>query len=76
LNILPLIERKKQGSEHSADELSWLCTEFVARRVPDYQMAAWLMAVRWRGMTTAETLALTQAMVASGATLDWSDFGR
>lgn len=76
LNILPLIERKKQGSELSAEELSWLCTEFVARRVPDYQMAAWLMAVRWRGMTSAETLALTRAMVASGATLDWSELGR
>ena len=76
MSILPLIERKKQGGEHSADELSWLCTEFVARRVPDYQMGAWLMAVRWRGMTAAETLALTQAMVASGATLDWSELGR
>jgi homotetrameric cytidine deaminase len=61
-----LIERKKRGGALEADELAWLCEGFVAGEVPDYQMAAWLMAVCCRGMTDAETLALTRAMVASG----------
>jgi pyrimidine-nucleoside phosphorylase len=71
--MVPLIERKRRGGELSADELQWICTEFAAGRLPDYQVAAWLMAVCLQGMTSAETLALTRAMVATGATLDWSD---
>jgi len=67
-----LIERKRDGGALDAGELGWLCREYVRGRVPDYQVAAWLMAVCWRGMDAAETLALTRAMVATGATLDWS----
>src|SRR5687768_11428485 len=69
--ILQLIDRKKAGEAMSAEELDWLCRGFVAGEIPDYQVAAWLMAVRWRGMSEAETLALTHALVASGETLDW-----
>jgi pyrimidine-nucleoside phosphorylase len=70
--MVALIDRKKRGEALGADELAWLCREYVAGRIPDYQVAAWLMSVCWRGMTDAETLALTRAMVATGATLDWS----
>lgn len=73
---VPLIERKKRGEELTADELRGLLGGFVAREVPDYQMAAWLMAICLRGMTDAETLALTEAMVESGATLDWPGLDR
>ena len=73
---VPLIERKKRGEELTADELRGLLAGFVAKEVPDYQMAAWLMAVCLRGMTDAETLALTEAMVESGATLDWPGLDR
>jgi pyrimidine-nucleoside phosphorylase len=74
--IVRLIERKRDGEELSADELRFLCSEFAAGRLPDYQVAAWLMAVCIRGMTEAETLALTRAMVATGASLDWSHLPR
>lgn len=74
--MVALIERKKQGGELSAAELAWLCREYVAGRVPDYQVAAWLMAVWFRGMSEAETLAFTRAMVATGTTLDWRHLPR
>ena len=47
-----------------------MVSSFTTGEVPDYQMAAWLMAVCLRGMTASETLALTQAMVRSGEVLD------
>ncbi|WP_420128396.1 thymidine phosphorylase [Longimicrobium sp.] len=76
ISAVPLIERKKRGEALAADELRGLLGGFVAREVPDYQMAAWLMAVCLRGMTDAETLALTEAMVESGATLAWPGLDR
>ncbi len=67
-----MILDKKAGREQSASELSSLVAGFTAGAVPDYQMAAWLMAVCWRGMTAAETASLTQAMARSGEVLDLS----
>jgi pyrimidine-nucleoside phosphorylase len=75
-SAVQLIERKKRGEELGADELRHLLAGFIAKQIPDYQMAAWLMAVCWRGMTDAETLALTEAMVESGATLEWPGLDR
>lgn len=75
-SMVELIERKKRGGALSAEDLTWLCGEYTAGRVPDYQVSAWLMAVCWRGMGEAETLALTRGMVATGATLDWSHLPR
>ncbi len=69
---LEVIGRKRDGGEHSPEEIEFLVSGYVRGDIPDYQMAAWLMAVCIRGMTRPETLALTQAMVASGEVLDLS----
>ncbi len=69
---LEVISRKRDGSEHSPDEIEFLLSGYLKGDIPDYQMAAWLMAVCIRGMTPPETLALTQAMVRSGEVLDLS----
>ena len=71
-----LIERKRNGEELAADELRELVLAYVRDEVPDYQMAAFCMAVWFRGLTPTETHALTEAMVASGETIDLSSLGR
>ncbi len=65
-----LIERKRNGEELPADELAELILGYARGEVPDYQLAAFCMAVYFRGMTAAETYALTDAMIRSGRTLD------
>src|ERR1700716_2397624 len=73
MHALEVIARKRDGGEHSAEEIEFLLSGYLRGDVPDYQMAAWLMAVCIRGMTRAETLALTDAMVRSGEVLDLSE---
>jgi pyrimidine-nucleoside phosphorylase len=65
-----LIQRKRDGGELSAEEISELFLSYAREEMPDYQMAAFCMAVYFRGLSPAETLALTDALVQSGATLD------
>ena len=65
-----LIEAKRDGRAHSAAELSELILAYARDEVPDYQLAAWCMAVFFRGLNGAETYALTDAMIRSGETLD------
>jgi pyrimidine-nucleoside phosphorylase len=69
---LDLIRKKRDGSELSSDEISFLIRAYTLDEIPDYQMAAWLMAVLIRGMTGAELGALTSAMLHSGEVLDLS----
>lgn len=73
MTFLPLIERKRDGGKISAEELRAVVAEFTAGRIPDYQMAAFLMAVYFRGLDRAETAALTLAMRDSGDTLSWPE---
>jgi pyrimidine-nucleoside phosphorylase len=65
-----LIERKRDGEALAADELRELVLGYTRDEIPDYQMAAFLMAVYFRGLSSSETFALTDAMVASGETID------
>src|SRR6185437_15933053 len=62
--------RKRDGAELSAEEISELVLGYVRGEVPDYQMAAFCMAVYFRGLSPAETFALTDAMIRSGETID------
>jgi pyrimidine-nucleoside phosphorylase len=68
-----LIRKKRDGGEHSPKEISSLVAAFARGDVPDYQMSAWMMAVLWRGLSGAETAALTEAMMRSGSVLDLSE---
>jgi pyrimidine-nucleoside phosphorylase len=65
-----LIQRKRDGEELSADELSELIIGYTHGEVPDYQLAAFCMAVFFRGLSPVETFALTDAMIRSGETID------
>ncbi len=67
--VYDLIAKKRDGHVHSAFEIDELVDGFVAGRIPDYQIAAWLMAAYVRGLNRDETLALTRAMTASGETI-------
>ena len=68
-----LIEQKRNGVEHDLGELTELVLAYARDEVPDYQMAAWCMAVYFNGLTAAETYALTDAMIRSGETLDLAE---
>src|SRR5205085_464055 len=70
VRAVDLILAKRNGEAHTREELAWLIGGMLDGSVPDYQMAAWLMAVCWRGMTAEETADLTAVMVDSGRRLD------
>jgi pyrimidine-nucleoside phosphorylase len=72
--VIPsVIQHKRDGGALSPEEWTELIQEYTAGRVPDYQMAALLMAVVWRGLSPAELAALTDAMIASGDQLRFDD---
>jgi len=73
MRAVDLIRRKRDGGELSAEEIGFLVGGIATGDVPDYQWAALLMAVVWRGMTPAETAALVAAMLHSGTVLDLAD---
>lgn len=69
-SVVDLIARKRDGVELAASDIDWLIESYTHNEMPDYQMAAFLMAVVWRGMSDMETVALTLAMARSGARLN------
>jgi pyrimidine-nucleoside phosphorylase len=70
IRVPELIERKRNGGELTDEELSELVLGFTRGEIPDYQMAAWCMAVYFKGLDGRETHALTDAMIRSGETID------
>jgi pyrimidine-nucleoside phosphorylase len=76
IRVVDLIERKRDGGELGAEELGELVLAYGRGDVPDEQMSAFAMAVFFRGLSPAETYALTDAMVQSGAVVDLSSIGR
>jgi pyrimidine-nucleoside phosphorylase len=73
--IPDLIDRTRRGQRLSRPDLETLVLGFTRGEVPDYQIAAWLMAVCCRGMEAAEVADLTEVMVDSGRRLDLSPIG-
>jgi pyrimidine-nucleoside phosphorylase len=70
VRAVEVIARKRDGGEIPADQLRTFVLAYAREELPDYQMAAFLMAGYLRGFTKGETEALTEAMVASGDRLD------
>lgn len=70
MNPVEIIIKKRDGGELSADEIAYFIQGYTSGAIPDYQAAAWAMAVFFKGMTVPETTALTLAMAASGEQMD------
>jgi pyrimidine-nucleoside phosphorylase len=70
IHAADVIRRKRDGAQLAADEIAELVLAYAGGDVPDYQMAAFCMAVYFRGLNGAETFALTDAMIRSGETID------
>jgi pyrimidine-nucleoside phosphorylase len=76
--VLPawIIEKKRDGQALSDEDIRAFVAGHTAGQIPDYQMAALAMAIYFRGMSFAETAALTDAMMRSGQTVDTSSLAR
>jgi pyrimidine-nucleoside phosphorylase len=73
MRAVDLIRKKRDGQELSREEIGYFVGGCVTGEIPDYQTSALLMAIFFRGMTDAETAALTEAMRRSGTVLDLAD---
>ncbi len=71
--VLDAIEVKKTGGELDEATITAVVSGYVSGEIPDYQMSALLMAIRWRGMSYDETLALTRVMADSGPRYSFPD---
>ncbi|MEO0137369.1 MAG: thymidine phosphorylase [candidate division WOR-3 bacterium] len=72
-NFLDILIKKRNGEKLDASEIESLINDYTAGLIPDYQFAAFLMAVYFQGMDFEETTFLTKAMLQSGSILDLSD---
>ena len=72
MRFVDLMEKKKSGQALNKAEIDFWINGYVAQEVPDYQVAALLMAICFQGMTIDETVWLTDAMLHSGDVIDLS----
>ena len=75
MRIFDIITKKKQGGELTREEIAFFVSGYTDGKIPDYQISALLMAICLKGMSEEETNALTEAIRASGDTVDLSEFG-
>lgn len=73
MNMVDIITKKRDGGELTPEEICFFIDNYVKDRIPDYQASALLMAIYFRGLSRAETFALTEAMEFSGDVEDLSD---
>lgn len=73
MRAVDIITHKRDGRQLGREEIEFFIDGYVAGEIPDYQAAAWVMAIYFRGMTPQETAHLTLAMAHSGETLDLHD---
>src|SRR5258706_16309080 len=73
MRAVDIITKKRDGGELSQAEIGFFIQGLTSGAIPDYQTAAWLMTIFYRGMTARETTDLTLAMAHSGEVLDLSD---
>ena len=73
MRAVDLIRKKRDSGELSREEINFLVSGYTRGDIPDYQMAAWLMAVWIRGMNRSELAALTEVMLHSGEVLNHSE---
>ena len=72
MRTVDLIQRKRNGEELSSEEITWLVNGYTKGEIPDYQVAAFLMAVYYQNMTDHEVGAMVESIIASGEKLDLS----
>ena len=76
MNILDIIEKKRDKKELTKEEINYFISEYTKGNIADYQIAALIMAIYLNGMTKQETTDLTLAMAHSGEILDLSKLGK
>ena len=72
MNMVSIIQKKKEGQQLTREELKWFVDGYVAGDIPDYQASALLMAIYFQKLNREETFQLTEAMRYSGDTIDLS----
>lgn len=71
--MVDLIQKKRDGFEHTNEEIQFIIEGFMQGKIPDYQMSAWAMAIYFNVMSEVELTYLTESLVTSGEQLDLSE---